>query len=62
MSTIEPLVTYCCIVWDSVGVTLADNLQKLQDRVVPHSKHSVDIRRELGWFSLREMREQHTPF
>ena len=31
-SVIEPYFTYCCIVWDSIGETLVDSLQKLQNR------------------------------
>ena len=30
-SIVEPCFTYCCIVWDSIGETLADSLQKLQN-------------------------------
>ena len=56
----EPYFTYCCIVWDSVGETLADSLQKLQNRaahVITGAscvKHSADdIRHELSWLSLK---------
>ena len=31
-SIVEPYFTYCCIVWDSIGETLVDILQKLQNR------------------------------
>ena len=31
-SIVEPYFTYCCIVWDSIGETLADSLQKVQNR------------------------------
>ena len=31
-SIVEPYFTYCCIVWDSIGETLVDSLQKLQYR------------------------------
>ena len=31
-SIVEPYFTYCCIVWDSIGETLVDSLQKLQNR------------------------------
>ena len=57
--------TYCCIVWDSIGETLVDSLQKLQNRAAlvitgaSYSKHSADIRHELGWLSLSEMRQHH---
>ena len=55
-----PYFTYCCIVWDSIGETLADSLQKLQNRAAhvitgaPCSKHSADIRHEMS-----EMRQHH---
>ena len=62
----EPYFTYCCIVWDSVGETLADSLQKLQNRAArvitgaSCSKHSAhDVRHELAWLSLSEMRQHH---
>ena len=31
-SIVEPYFTHCCIVWDSIGETLVDSLQKLQNR------------------------------
>ena len=64
-SIVEPYFTYCCIVWDSIGETLVDSLQKLQNRAVrvitgaSYSKHSADIPHELGWLSLSEMRQHH---
>ena len=64
-SIVEPCFTYCCIVWDSIGETLVDSLQKLQnraDRVITgasYLKHLADIRRELGWLLLSEMRQHH---
>ena len=62
---VEPYFTYCCIVWDSIDETLVDGLQKLQNRAArvitgaSYSKHSADIRHELGWLSLSEMRQHH---
>ena len=56
---VEPYFTYCCIVWDSIGKTLVDSLQKLQNRAArvitdaSYSKHSADIRHELGWLSVK---------
>ena len=53
-SIVELYFTYCCIVWDSIGETLVDSLQKLQNRAArvitgaSYSKHSVDILHELG--------------
>ena len=64
-SIVEPYFTYCCIVRDSIGETLVHSLQKLQNRaarvitVASYSKHSADIRHELGWLSLGEMRQHH---
>ena len=64
-SIVEPYFTYCCIVWDSIGETLVDSLQKLQNRAArvitgaSYSKHLADIRRQLGWLSLSEMRQHH---
>ena len=58
-SAVEPYFTYCCIVWDSVGETLAGSLQKLQNGAAhvitgaSCSKHSADFRHELSWLSLR---------
>ena len=66
-SIVEPYFTYCCIVWDwrSIGETLVDSLEKLQNRAArvitgaSYSKHSADIRQKLGWLSLSEMRQHH---
>ena len=64
-SIVEPYFTYCCIVWDSIGETLVDSLQKMQNRAARvitgalYSKHSAHIRHELGWLSLSEMRQHH---
>ena len=64
-SIVEPYFTYCCIVWDSIGETLVDSLQKLQNRAArvitgaSYSKHSADIRHDLGWLSLSEIRQHH---
>ena len=64
-SIVEPYFTYCCIVWDSIGETLVDSLQKFQNRAArvitgaSYSKHSADIRHELGWLSVSEIRQHH---
>ena len=64
-SIVEPYFTYCCIVWDSIGETLVDSLQKLQNKAArvttgaSYSKHSADIRHELGWLSVSEIRQYH---
>ena len=31
-SIIEPYFSYCCLVWDSIGYTLGNSLQRLQNR------------------------------
>ena len=64
-SIFEPYFTYCCIVWDSIGETLVDSLERLQNRAArvitgaSYSKHSADIRHELGLLSLSEMTQHH---
>ena len=64
-SIVESYFTYCSIVWDSIGQTLEDSLQKWQNRAArviigaSYSKHSADIRHELGWLSLTEMKQLH---
>ena len=64
-SIVVPYFTYCCIVWDSIGETLVESLQKLQNRAAcvitgdSYSKYSADIRYELRWLSLSEMRQHH---
>ena len=64
-SIVEPYFTFCCILWGSTSETLVDSLQKLQNRSArvitgaSYSKHSADIRHELWWLSLSEMRQHH---
>ena len=64
-SIVEPYLSYCCIVWDSISDTLANNLQKLQNRAAriitgaSYYRRSADIRHELGWLSLVHMRQHH---
>ena len=62
---VELYFTYCSIVWDSMGQTLESNFQNLQNRAArvtmgaSYSKHSADIRHDLGWLSLTELRQLH---
>ena len=55
---IEPYSSYCAPVWDGVGVTLSDRLQKLQNRaarVIAQSTYDIssrDLLDELQWNSL----------
>ena len=51
--------------WDSIGDTLSNRLQKLQNRaariitVAPYSKPSGEFLEELGWAQLNSMRQFH---
>ena len=63
-SIIEPYFSYCCLVWDGINETLSNKLQRLQNRAarvitgLPYSVRSKEIRKQLGWSSLLEMRKQ----
>ena len=63
-SIIEPYFTYCFIVWDSIGDTQIDKLQKLQNREAriitgaSYLKRSSNLLRELKWMNLEEMRRR----
>ena len=63
-SIIEPYLTYCCVVWDSISETQIVNLQKLQNcaaRIITgafYLKRSSDILCELGWMTLEAMRKR----
>ena len=52
---IEPYFSYCALVWDGIGVTLSDMLQKLQNRaarVITQSTYDIssrDLLDELQW-------------
>ena len=62
-STVRPHFDHCCTVWDSIGQTLGDQSQKLQNRASriitgsPYSIHTRDIFNELGWHSLAHNRK-----
>ena len=57
-SIIKPHFDYCCVVWDSIGATLSDQLQKLQNRAAriitgaPYTVHTCDVFTQLGWSTL----------
>ena len=63
-SIIEPYFCYCCLVWNGINETLSNKLQRLQNRAarvitgLPYSVRSKEIRKQLGWSSLLEMRKQ----
>ena len=63
-SIIEPYFNYCCLVWDGLSETLSNKLQRLQNRAarvitgLPYTVRSTEIRKQLGWSSLSEMRSQ----
>ena len=63
-SIIEPYFSYCCLVWDGINETLSNKLQRPQNRAarvitgLPYSVRSKEIRKQLGWSSLLEMRKQ----
>ena len=60
-----PHFDYCCEVWDSVGTSLSDRLQKLQNRAArvitgrknEHGQSALALH-ELGWKTLIERRRQ----
>ena len=64
-SIIEPYFSYCCLVWDSIGDTLSNSLQRLQNRAArivtgaAYSKPSGEVFEELGWTQLNSMRQFH---
>ena len=51
--------------WDSIGDTLSNSLQRLQNRAAriitgaPYSKPSGEILEKLGWAQLNSMRQFH---
>ena len=64
-SIIEPYFSYRCLVWDSIGDTLSNSLQRLQNRAArivtgaAYSKPSGEVFEELGWTQLNSMRQFH---
>ena len=63
-SIIEPYFTHCCIVWDFIGDTQIDKLQKLHNRAAriisgaSYLKRPSVVLRELEWMNLEEMRRR----
>ena len=62
---VQPHFDYCCEVWDVLGKTLSDRLQKLQNRAARiimnfknDSGQSLLARNSLGWINLEERRAQ----
>ena len=60
-----PLFDYCDVVWDNLTLTMADKLQKLQNRaarVITRKSYEVrshDIRLRLNWNTLADRRYEH---
>ena len=60
-----PHFDYCCEVWDSIGISLSDRLQKLQNRAArvitgrknEHGQSEIALN-QLGWKTLNERRRQ----
>ena len=63
-SIIHPYFDYCCVVWDSIDLTLTDKLQKLQNRaarIITSSPYRTvrthEVFSKLGWTSLANSRK-----
>ena len=65
ISLVRPWFDYCDVVWDNLPATLAERLQKLQNRaarVITRESYEVrseSIRQRLGWANLTQSRMQH---
>ena len=64
-ASIQPHLDYSCEVWDVIGKTLSDRLQKLQNRAARiimnfknESGQSLLARNSLGWITLEERRAE----
>ncbi len=62
---VQPHFDYCCEIWDVLGKTLSDRLQKLQNRAAKiimnyknESGQSLLARNALGWINFEERRAQ----
>jgi hypothetical protein len=53
-SLIQPHFDYCCEVWDALGKSLRERLQKLQNRAARLTGQSILACNALGWISLDE--------
>ena len=64
-SLIQPLFDYCDVVWDNMPSITAHRLQKLQNRaarVITYQGYEVrsnEIRQQLKWKNLLELRAMH---
>jgi hypothetical protein len=64
-SLIQPIFDYCDVVLDNMSITLAQRLQKLQNRAgrvitcQGYEVRSNDIRSQLKWKTLSEIRNSH---
>ena len=61
-SLIQPHFDYCCVVWDNCNKTLADKLQKLQNRAAILTFSSYDanadaVLESIGWKKLQTQRK-----
>ena len=62
-SIVKPHFDYCSVVWDSIDMSLADQLQKLQNRAAriitgaPYTVHTCEIFSKLGWITLAQERK-----
>ena len=58
-----PHLDYCCAVWMECGVTLCQQIERLQNygmRIItssPRLTHSADLRKELKWVTLEKRRQ-----
>ena len=61
---VQPYFNYCCEVWDVLGTTQSNRLQKLHNRaarVITRSSNEVnekDVLNKLGWQTLEEQRKK----
>ena len=57
---VQPCFDYCSVVWDSCGSTLAEKLQKLQNRaarVLTFSTYDTNADHLYGWKNLASQRK-----
>jgi hypothetical protein len=56
---VQPYFDYCCVVWDSCGSTLANKLQKLQNRAARvltssnYDTNAENLFKKLSWKNLK---------
>ena len=59
---VKPQFDYCSIVWGCCSISLAEKLQKLQNRAArillsaPYDSNATDLFRRLNWKDLRNQR------